>query len=153
MMQCGSDTEVTKSYAVRSPETPAERRAIDGFLARHPDITAEWFDPRDDDDLDAALSRRAYDGCVFANVEAALDAAIAGNLRFELFERHALDLRLCSPAPGDASAQALAAMLTAATAAARRRRAGAARRQAIAGSILSLILVLAIAGLLIVGTR
>lgn len=141
------------AFAVRGPRTPLERKQLEDYLSGRDDIEADWFDVRDDEALGAALRTGSYHGCLFADLNAAMDAAVAGDLGLDPIVLGRFDLRLASGA-GDASgAISVATALQAASESAAMRRDRKSRRQTIAGAILSMMLLAAVAGLLLAGHR
>ncbi|MCB9855563.1 MAG: hypothetical protein H6818_07720 [Phycisphaerales bacterium] len=119
-------------------------------MKTHDDIDAEWFELRDDEELGTALKEGLYRGCLFADLDAAMDAAVAGRIRLDEIGADTVDLRMAR-GPSDASGMTsirLALRSAARTAAARRQ--AETGRQTIAGMVLSAVLLAAIAGLLLI---
>ncbi len=124
-------------YAVRGPLCAEERKLLQAYVSRMPELDVDWFDARDDEELGLALVTGRYRGCIFADAAAATDAAIAGNIKFESMEKRGLELRLAVESPSVTSPQASLDSLITTENVARRRRIAKSRRQTIAAAVLS----------------
>lgn len=145
------DTNPNRVLAIRGPRTPEERSKLEAYLRSRPDIEAEWFDSRDDEDLHAALCAGEYAACVFAGLDAAIDAAVGGHFAFDRIDPGKVALHLAIDAPASISAESLRRMLEVTSQVSRARLRSRDRKQTIAGAILSFALLASITALLIIG--
>ena len=143
-MKDPAQTKKGLAMAVRGPRDANERKMLESYLSGHADIEATWFETRDDEDLDAALRAGTYDGCIFADLPSAMDAAVAGIIQFHDIESMGLQIRIATPAAADGSGVSVIAALQIAENAARRRQLDRSRRQVISASVLSFLLLLTV---------
>ncbi|MCA9256745.1 MAG: hypothetical protein KDA33_13945 [Phycisphaerales bacterium] len=146
-MTSRSSNDPPQSCVVRGPRSSSEKAALQSYLSAHPRLAPTWFEARDDEDLASAIQTGAYAACLFASYEAAMDAAMAGDIGPDdsLFGDMELLLADSDGLPTDAVSLRRAFVATSTAAADRRRLRSV--RQTVAGMVLSLLLLGAIAGL------
>jgi len=132
--------------AVRQAETDAGRRAIAAHLSRHGLAATTEFAPKDDDELDLALSSGRFDVVVFHDLDAALNMLWKEKAAFDRWQAAGVRVELAQ-APEGRSEGLLAELAAVGRSHARWRRRQA-RREIVAGAVLSGGALLALAGLL-----
>ncbi|HRW53026.1 MAG TPA: hypothetical protein P5081_09065 [Phycisphaerae bacterium] len=139
--------DTPRACVVRGPRSSAEKASLESFLAAHPRLAPTWFEARDDEDLAAAIRTGTYTACLFASYEAAMDAAMTGDIGPDEPRFVEIELLLADSNNQPDELKSLRKAFAATSNAAGEQRHRRSVRQTIAGTVLSLLLLAAIAGL------
>ncbi len=143
-MTRGADQRPIRS-AIRMASGPEQDEAISKYLTENASIGFERFLPKDDDELNAALCAGKYERAVFGDLDALMSAVWKGQAEWDRWKAAGVQIELIQPpveAPTAWPAVVEAVYRSLAGWRARQR-----RRQIIAGFILSVLAIAAVAAL------
>lgn len=132
-------------WAARRASDSSERDALAHYLSAHPGAEPAWFEVKDDDELNGALSAGRYTTVLFADLDALWEMIWKHHADLDRWDAAGVTIELArSPITPD-----WRALVREAHASLQRHRVNQSRRQTIAATILSLVAVATLAVLLI----
>lgn len=90
--------------AFRKPDDPAKQRAVEEYLATRAHGEATCFLPKDDDEMNTALSEGRFQFAVFADWDAMMEPVWKGEARLDAWKAAGVEIELVHPPAADPAA-------------------------------------------------